>query len=109
MRPIFKRTFPSAIRSRFTKSRTTRYGTGSQRLPDDKPSGLASSAMGGARKHKTWYSGGRSGIRDDDTLAGGSEEEMVPIGKIGVRHDLEWEEAGGARDDVGRGPAGEAY
>ena len=34
LRPLFTKVFPSGFRSRFSRSRNVRYGTGSQRLRD---------------------------------------------------------------------------
>ena len=40
-------------------------------------------------KHKTWF--GTQTIKDDQrTRKGSMEEEMVPMGNIAVRHDVEW-------------------
>ena len=100
MRPLFSKTFPSAIRSRFTKSHTPRYAAGSQRLPDtekaNKSSTLGSRTgqlyTGGSRKHKTWYNNTASASRAEEDRSDGSQEDMVPMGKIAVRHDVRWEE-----------------
>lgn len=40
-------------------------------------------------KHKTWF--GTQTTKDDQrTRKGSMEEEMVPMGNIAVRHDVEW-------------------
>ena len=43
---------------------------------------------GGAKSHNTWYA---IGSKHDDQGSQGSQEEMVPIGRIGVRHDVDWD------------------
>ncbi|KAL8679787.1 MAG: hypothetical protein Q9186_003952 [Xanthomendoza sp. 1 TL-2023] len=114
MRPLFSRAFPSQIRSRWTKSRTT----GSQRLQDLEASGggkasgsrsvgkhshtkgLSDSGIyagqGKKQPHKSWYNN-VAVTKSKGTTTGrgseeGSEEDMVPMGKIQVRHDVEWEQ-----------------
>lgn len=43
-------------------------------------------------KHKTWF--GTQSTKDDErTKKGSMEEEMVPMGNIAVRHDVEWSNA----------------
>ncbi|KAI4114152.1 MAG: hypothetical protein LQ338_008046, partial [Usnochroma carphineum] len=99
MRPLVSRAFPSQIRSRFTRSRNA----GSQHLHDNHANGSRSRALdnsgvyagGGSKKHKTWYnnvSTGKATKTDDGESGQGSEEDMVPMGKIQVRHDVEWEQ-----------------
>ncbi|KAL8758636.1 MAG: hypothetical protein Q9184_003863, partial [Pyrenodesmia sp. 2 TL-2023] len=117
MRPLFSGAFPSQIRSRFSKYSKSR-STGSQRLPDSNdPSSNSSSKpklssrininrldsgdiySGPAhKKQRSWYNNvnaaGRT--RDDVESGQGSEEEIIPMGRIGVKHDLkhdvEWDQ-----------------
>lgn len=120
MRPLATRAFPTEIRSRFYRSGPS---TGSHRLPDGnnghRKSGSRINAIGsdggiyagGAKKGgpKSWYNNISVGTRmvDGDGSGGGggegSEEDMVPMGKIQVRHDLEWER----EERVGGGGVGE--
>ena len=91
------------MRSKFSRSHTSRYGTGSQRLPDtDKnpqsstlgSGNVSAGVYGGKNKnHKSWFDNGASRMASDPEGTGGdsSQEEMVPMGRIAVRHDLEWE------------------
>lgn len=47
--------------------------------------------------HKTWLYNVKAGGSKADTGRGseeGSEEDMVPMGKIQVRHEVEWEREG---------------
>ena len=89
------------MRSRFTKPRTSRYGDGTQRLPDtDKGSRLSTVGsrgvndvyVGGAQKHKSWYNNAVLASKNDEERSDGSQEDMVPMGQIAVRHDMTWEE-----------------
>lgn len=41
-------------------------------------------------KHKTWFGGTQTSKDDQRTRKGSMEEEMVPMGNIAVRHDVEW-------------------
>ena len=87
-----------------------RYGTGSQRLEDlekEDNTGRSSTLVGsnggdhknsvysgGRNIHNTWYARGGG---HDDQGSEGSQEEMVPIGRIAVRHDVDWDtKAGGS-------------
>lgn len=107
MRPLATRAFPTEIRSRFYRSGPS---TGSHRLPDSqghRKSGSRVNAIGsdggiyaggsgvGGKKGgpKSWYNNISAVTRtvDGDGGGDGSEEDMVPMGKIQVRHDLEWE------------------
>lgn len=101
LRPLFSKHFPSSFRSRLTRSRPSRYGTGSQRLPDaekgNRSSTLGNSGgsagvySGGTSKgHKTWYDNAVTAIasKNDETGSDCSREEMVPMGRIAVRHDF---------------------
>lgn len=117
MRPLFSGTFPSQVRSRFSKYSKSRT-TGSQRLPDSNdPSSNSSSKpkqssrininrldsgdiySGPAhKKQRSWYNNVKAaGRTKDDVESGqGSEEEIIPMGRIQVKHDLkhdvEWEQ-----------------
>ncbi|KAL8800942.1 MAG: hypothetical protein Q9182_004824 [Xanthomendoza sp. 2 TL-2023] len=111
MRPLVSRAFPSQLRSRLTNSRNT----GSQRLQDPSGKGKLSGSRSGkhphskalsdngiyagqGRKqpHKSWYNNIAAAKSNKGTmgrgLEEGSEEDMVPMGKIQVRHDVEWEQ-----------------
>ena len=108
MRTLVQRLYSSSFRSRFSRSHSSYNGQkGSQRLTDDEGSRLSqkrtvTSTAEGARKsqrsldigglsgvQKSWFSGTK-GSRNDSEVRGSMEEEMVPVGKITVRHDLEW-------------------
>lgn len=116
LRPLVRARFPDAFRSRFTRSRGSggRSGMnkGSLRLTDEensrisstnKSKTLTSTAEGPDQnipivkeskegKHKTWF--GTQSTKDDErTRKGSMEEEMVPMGVIAVRHDVEWSNA----------------
>lgn len=110
LRPLLSRAFPSQLRSRFSKSRT-----GSHRLQDlEGASGKVSGPRSGGnhihtkglsdsgiyagqnkkQPHKSWYNNIAAAKSSKGTGRGseeGSEEDMVPMGKIQVRHDVEWE------------------
>ncbi|KAL8654725.1 MAG: hypothetical protein Q9226_003320 [Calogaya cf. arnoldii] len=111
MRSLISRAIPSQIRSRFSKSRRT----GSHRLQDveglnagkhSSPRALHSKSLSDSgiyqgqnkqQPHKSWYN---SGAHISSKTTGrhseeGSEEDMVPMGKIQVRHSLEWEQKRG--------------
>ena len=104
LRPLVRTRWPEAFRSRFSRSRSSRSGTnrGSLRLTDEKNSRistktktLVSTAEGpntkevSGGKHKSWF--GTQNTKDDErTRKGSMEEEMVPMGNIAVRHDVEW-------------------
>ncbi|KAL6714605.1 hypothetical protein ACLMJK_008030 [Lecanora helva] len=110
LRPLFSRAFPSGFRSRFTRSRThtsTRYGTGSQRIPDAEKGHRRSSTLvgsnggstnvysngGGRKNHRTWYNNAVTAIasKDDDRGSEGSQEVIIPMNRIGVTHEVDWE------------------
>ncbi|KAL8787211.1 MAG: hypothetical protein Q9213_002322 [Squamulea squamosa] len=126
MRPLFSRAFPSQLRSRWSRSRTN----GSQRLKDLEASGKNSGSRSGKmsasgsghdkalsdsgiyagqnRKlpHKSWYNAKavKGSSKGEETGRGseeGSQEDMVPMGKIQVRHDVEWEQEQEAAKGVG--------
>ncbi len=74
---------------------------GSLRLTDEENSRMSSKAKTlvstaegpdakevSAGKHKTWF--GTQNTKDDERTRKGSMEEMVPMGNIAVRHDVEW-------------------
>ena len=102
MRPVVSRAFPSRVRSYFSRSSRN---DGSQRLDDPSNKNSASSGskgqhrasnvyVGGVQSHKAWYNksvvtsgGGESGVE-------GSNEDIIPLGQIGVRSDVEWEQEG---------------
>ena len=56
--------------------------------------GFAAPSGGGKRQHRDWYSAMASTTRGRDS-GEGSEEDMVPMGKIQVRRDVEWDAEGG--------------
>ncbi|KAL8767561.1 MAG: hypothetical protein Q9209_005978 [Squamulea sp. 1 TL-2023] len=128
MRPLFSRAFPSQVLSRWSRSRTN----GSQRLRDleasGKISGSNSGKMSGSRNshvkglgdngiyagqnkkqpHKSWYNakaakGSSKGGGTGRGSEGGSEEDMVPMGNIQVRQDVEWEREQEAAKGEGTG------
>ncbi|KAL8824322.1 MAG: hypothetical protein Q9191_005130 [Dirinaria sp. TL-2023a] len=108
MRPVLSKVFPSAFRTRFTSKRgASRYTNGSQRLQDGKlsippthmSSRSAGDAYGGARKHKFWFNNAPYASRNDETISDGSQEDMVPMGQIAVKHDVTWQEGDGLRDE----------
>lgn len=104
LRPLFSKAFPSGFRSRFSRSRNMRYGIGSQRLQDlEKEDNIGRSSTlvgsnsgspnnnvysGGGRTHNTWYA---TRSKHDDQDSEGSQGEMVPMGRIAVKHDLDWD------------------
>ena len=104
LRPLFSKAFPSGFRSRFSRSRNVRYGIGSERLEDlekEENTGRSSTLVGsnggdhnksvysgGGNNHNTWYARGGG---HNDQGSEGSQEEMVPIGRIAVRHDVDWD------------------
>ena len=105
LRPLFSKTFPGAVRSKLSRSRPSGYGSGSQRLPDVEK-GVRSSTLGGStdpsggsgvggnsQNHKTWYNAAATAktSKSGDTGSDCSQEEMVPMGRIAVRHDVDWE------------------
>ena len=81
-----------------------RHSIGSQRLQDlekeantGRSSTLVGSNDGGhnnsvysgkTKSHNTWYA---IGSKHGDQGSQGSQEEMVPIGHIAVRHDVDWD------------------
>ena len=109
MRPLVS---PLKIRSRFSKSRKTgsyrlqdvegpSAGTsGNSRAPHSK--GLSDSGVyQGQNKrqpYKSWYNAGTyiSSKGDGRRSKEGSEEDIVPMGKIHVKHDLEQEQRHGS-------------
>ncbi|KAL8719872.1 MAG: hypothetical protein Q9181_008000 [Wetmoreana brouardii] len=124
LRPLFTRAFRSQIHSRITRSRNT----GSQRLHDTNPSKPTDSNLkngtharirslqrsgdvysgeslgtGGVnRSNRDWYTAAVAAKKGSHAKTGtsdeGSQEDMVPMGKIQVRHDVEWEQE---RRDMG--------
>ncbi|KAI4167394.1 MAG: hypothetical protein LQ343_007247 [Gyalolechia ehrenbergii] len=115
MRPLASHAFPSEIRSRFYRSGRS---SGSHRLPDsgNRKSGSRINAIGsdggiyaggsgtGSKKGpKSWYNNITAVTRTADGEIGeGSEEDMVPMGRIQVRSDLEWEQEEGIGGKDGR-------
>ncbi|KAL9637068.1 MAG: hypothetical protein Q9204_002010 [Flavoplaca sp. TL-2023a] len=97
MRPLVSRAIPSQTRTRFTKSHTGTHRlqdveglNGRARAPHSQ--GLSESGIyqgQSKRQQKSWYNTGThvTGRHSEE----GSEEDMVPMGKIQVRHELEWE------------------
>ena len=91
------------MRSKLSRSRTSRYGMGSQRLPDSEKnprsgtlgSGNVSAGVygGKSKTHKSWLDNRVSKMASKQEGGGGDsrQEEMVPMGRIAVRHDLNWE------------------
>lgn len=49
----------------------------------------------GSKSSRTWYNTAVL-AKHDDGGSEGSQEEMVPVGKIGVRQEVDWE----TKDDV---------
>ena len=109
MRPLLNTAIPKLIRSRFYRSHSSRTGgKGSHRLADEELGtdgthvGTVDStaeALGGklykqqppqTGKHKTWLSAAFSSQGGGNGMS--LEEEMVPVGKIAIRHDVEWQE-----------------
>lgn len=108
MRPLLNTAIPKLIRSRFYRSHSSRTGgKGSHRLADEELGAdsthvgtvdSTAEALGGklhkqppqTGKHKTWLSAAFSSQGAGNGM--GLEEEMVPVGKIAVRHDVEWQE-----------------
>jgi len=95
MRPLFKKNFGSAIRARFTKSRSSGYGSGSQRLPDMEQGARSTTLsrtedmyLGGAEKHELWYNSATSASGTEGERSDGSQEDIIPMGKIAGRHDV---------------------
>ncbi len=99
LRPLFKKTYASAIRQRFTKPRSSRYGGGSQRLPDSEKGPQSTTLsrtedmyLGGAKKHKFWYNNEKTASENEEERSDGSQEDIIPMGKITVSHDVSWED-----------------
>ena len=107
LRPIFSKAIPTTLRSKFSRSRTPRYATGSQRLRDVEKGNTGRSSTlvgsnggennnvysGGGKSHRTWYNTAVSamGSKNDDRGSEGSQEEIIPMGQIAVRHEVDWE------------------
>ncbi|KAL8929133.1 MAG: hypothetical protein Q9172_000568 [Xanthocarpia lactea] len=116
MRPLMSRALPSQIRSLFSSHRHT----GSHRLQDVEggssghkiaskgkhsgsgathSKGLSDSGIytGPGQKHaiRSWYTA-EAKVTPKGTETG-SEEDMIPMGKIQVRHDLDWKQEREAR------------
>ncbi|KAL8911905.1 MAG: hypothetical protein Q9171_002989, partial [Xanthocarpia ochracea] len=102
MRPLVSRAFPSRVRSYFSRSSRN---DGSQRLDDPSNKNSASSGskgqgrpsqiyVGGIQSHKAWYNNAVVTSGGDGSGVDGSTEEIIPLGKIGVRSDVEWEQEG---------------
>ncbi|KAI4113392.1 MAG: hypothetical protein LQ345_005618 [Seirophora villosa] len=113
MRPLFTHPSTSRILSRFSRSRVS---TDSERLPDgQQPSDRVSSSRskwlhssgvyaGGGKQQqqqgqKSWWDQSLSTKAFGSRLEGAEAErrsvkDMVPMGRIQVRHDLEWGEQG---------------
>ena len=100
MRPIFSFCFGESLRSRISRSRSSQ-NKGSQKFSEQK-SGSNISTPGNTnngqnlqsyrperRKVRGWFSGTVSTLtHDEERPRASDEEEMVPIGKIGVERDL---------------------
>ena len=121
MRPLMSRALPSQIRSLFSRQ------TGSHRLQDVEggssghkiaskgkhsgsgathSKGLSDSGIytGQSKNHviRSWYNA-EAKVTAEGTETG-SVEDMIPMGKIQVRHDLDWKqerEAGSNSQEVG--------
>ena len=111
LRPLLSKNLPSTVRSLFSSKRNTHYASGSQRLPDiekEGNTGRSSTLVGnngrngsdeggkvyqGGKSQKTWYTPAVSamGSKHDDRGSEGSQEEMVPVGQIGVRYEVDWD------------------
>lgn len=102
LRPLFTRKFRSRLLSRFSRSGTD----GSHRILNANSNGFAARSKtlenggiytGGGikRQPKSWYTNtvstgaGKSELRTSEE---GSQEGMVLMGAIQVRHDLKWEQ-----------------
>lgn len=73
--------------SRIGSSNKSETFTSTAEGPDHNKKRTVKENQGG--KHKTWF--GTHSTRDDErTRKGSMEEEMVPMGNIAVRHDVEW-------------------
>ncbi|KAL8936446.1 MAG: hypothetical protein Q9211_004188 [Gyalolechia sp. 1 TL-2023] len=115
MRPIASHAFQSELRSRLYRSGRS---IGSHRLPDsgNRKSSSRINAIGsdggiyaggggtgGKTGPKSWYNNITTVTRTADEESGEvSEEDMVPMGRIQIRHDMEWEQEGGAAGKDGR-------
>ena len=89
---LFVRTHTSSIsRSTFPAWFSSRNSAGRPRRLDDN-SGLEfahNSELPRAYGSKTaWYKNTASASRDENVTSYGSQENMVPLGKIAVRHDV---------------------
>lgn len=117
MRPLCSRAIPSQIRSQVRSLFSHSRHSGTHRLEDAE--GVNGGTISGSRAphskalsdsgiyqgqnkqqpHKSWYNAGahvsskKTGRHSED----GSEEDMVPMGRIHVKHDLEWEQERGPR------------
>ena len=117
MRPLCSRAIPSQIRSQVRSLFFHSRHSGTHRLEDAER--VNSGATSGARPphskglsdsgiyqgqnkqqpHKSWYNAGarvsskKTGRHSEE----GSEEDMVPMGRIHVKRDLEWEQERGPR------------
>jgi len=51
--------------------------------------------LGGAKKHKMWwYSNATSTNENEEERSDGSQDDIMPMGKITVRHDVSWGKGG---------------
>ena len=119
LRPLLSNNLTRSLRSRFSGSRSN---AGSRRLQDlEAPENTRRSSTlvgsngsgggnggqtiyqgGGIKGQKTWYNSAVSAMamasKHDDRSSEGSQEGMVPMGKIAVRRDLDWNDN---KDDKG--------
>lgn len=82
------------IRSKLSRSRQTDRSRSITLASKDNhnPQPSAGIYQGGPKAHTTWYSGVNvNGKKGDGAASDGSQEEMVPMGKIAVRHDVNWD------------------
>ncbi|KAL9585101.1 MAG: hypothetical protein Q9212_001727 [Teloschistes hypoglaucus] len=128
MRPLFNRAFPSQVRSRFSRSRNTHgsqrltdgpnpsnanASSGQSHSRNNKSARIKSMEDAeniyvggdGKRTNRDWYSaaaapkrGKGGGMGDTTTSEEGSEEDIIPMGKIQVRREIEWEQERKERD-----------
>lgn len=73
--------------SRIGSSNKSRTLTNKAEGPDHNKNPIVKESKEG--KHKTWF-GTQTKKDDERTRKGSMEEEMVPMGNIAVRHDVEW-------------------
>ena len=100
LRPLLTSSFAASIRSRFTRSQGSASGrntAGLMRIPDVERGGAPDTsnshlvnAAGHTERHLDWYNNEvyAMGSKTDDRASEGSKEEVIPMGKIGVRREV---------------------